>query len=197
MAGIDSNNVFTGGPNQTKVVGAVLRAPLGTPLPEAIEDVLDAAFTSSGYVTEDGLELTPDLSTTDIKDWSGAVVRRLIETFTNTLKWAHLETNEETLSTYLGAANVEVVAAATAEHGLQLKGRLNKDELEHTSLVFRIKDGPRRMLIVVPDGQVSKRDSLKFVATDATKWGVELTTFEDENGDHVLIYTDNGQKVTV
>lgn len=194
MAGIDSNNVFTGGPNQTKVTGGVLRAPVGTPLPTALEDTFDAAFVSAGYVSEDGLELTPDLSTTDIKDWSGSVVRRLIETFTNTVKWAHLETSEESLKQYVGDDNVEVTAA-TAEHGTLITARLNKEELPHSSYLFRMKDGPRRMLIVVPDMQVTSRESLKFVATDATKWGVEATTFEDENGDHVIIYTDNGQRI--
>jgi hypothetical protein len=53
------------------------------------------------------------------------------------------------------------------------------------------------VLLVVPDGQITKREGIEFKASDPTTWGVELTTYPDENGDHVLIYTDDGQKITV
>ena len=196
MAGIDSEKIYTGGPNQTKTVGAILRAPLGTDLPETIDEAPDAAFVGSGYISEDGLELTPELKTKDIVDWSKAVVRKLIETFSNELVWKHLETSMESLKNYAGDANVTEVAPADATHGQQLKTRFNKAELPHGSWLFRIKDGPRRMLIVVPDGQVTKRDKVSFKADDATMWGVTLTTFEDANGDHIIIYTDDGKVIT-
>lgn len=199
--GTNNQKIYTGGPEQSKVTGGILRAPLGTDLPDSIDAAMDAtlddAFVGSGYINEDGLKLTPDMSTKDIKDWSGAVVRKLIETFTNTLAWKHLETSQESLAVYLGPDNVTELAAANAMHGQQLKGRLNAAELPHDSWLFRIKDGPRRVLLVVPDGQITKREAVEFKGAEATTWGVELTTYEDENGDHVLIYTDDGQKITV
>lgn len=196
MAGIDQSKIFTGGPNQTKVVGAILRAPLGTTMPATIDTAPDAAFVASGYITEDGLELTPELSTKDIKDWSGAVVRKLVETFTNELMWKHLETAKESLENYFGAANVTVTARTTTK-GEQIKAVLNKNELPHGAFIFQIKDGPRRIMITVADGQVAKREKLAFKATDPTTWGVTLSTFEDTNGNHVTIFTDDGVFATV
>lgn len=193
--GTDQSKIFTGGPSQTSVVGAILRAPLGTAMPTTAGGTINAAFVGAGYISEEGLELTPDMSTKDIKEWGGAVVRRLIETFMSELAWKHIETNKESLENYFGAANV-TVTAANATHGEQLKAKLNKAELPHQAWIFQIKDGPRRITICVGDGQITKREKVSFKNSELVAWGTTLTTFEDANGDHLVILTDDG-KITV
>lgn len=199
--GTDNQKVLIGAPNQSKTTGAILRAPLGTDLPESIDaaipgTTLDPLFVGCGYINEDGLSITPDMSTKDIKDWSQAVVRKIVESFTNEVAWKHLETSKESLENYFGQANVTVEAAANTTHGTQLKARLNKDELPHQAWVVLVKDGKQRVLIVIPDGQVTSREAIEFKGADPTTWGVTLTTYEDANGDHVLIYTDDGLVTT-
>jgi len=196
MAGINSEKIYTGAPDQTSVTGAIYRAPLGTALPTAVDTALNAAFVASGYINEDGIELTPELSTKDIKDWSKQVVRKLVETFTNELTWKHLESGKESLENWFGAANLTVTPATTTK-GEQIKARLNKSEQPHYAWAIKLKDGPRRVLITIGDGQVTKRDKLALKGDEAMVWGVTLTTFEDTNGDHAVFLFDDGKTTTV
>lgn len=200
--GTDNQKVLIGAPDQSKTTGAIMRAPLGTDLPESIDaampgTTLDEAFVGCGYVNEDGLSITPDMSTKDIKDWSQQVVRKIVESFTNEVAWKHLETSKESLENYFGPDNVEVLAAANTTHGTQLKATLNKAELPRCAWIARIKDGKQRVLVVLPDAQVTSREAIEFKGADPTTWGVTLTTYEDENGNHAYIYTDDGLVTTV
>lgn len=190
---IDSARVLVGTPDQL-TTGAILSAPIGTTLPTAATDALNEAYQDSGYISEDGLELTPEFSTTDIFDWSGANVRRLLEQFTGELSWTHLETNERSLRVAFGDDYVESVAA-NAEHGNQLKASIGAHMPERKSWVFKIKDGDNKILIVVPIGQITSVDTVSFVSSDAVKWPVTLSTYADENGNNIYIYTDDGQVV--
>ena len=70
----NTRDVRIGAPDQ-KVTGAIKHAPVGTTLPTLASIAkagvtLDEAFTGNEYVSEDGLTLSPSMSTTNIKDWS-------------------------------------------------------------------------------------------------------------------------------
>lgn len=189
--GTSAQNIFLAGPDQSKTTGAILRAPLGTPLPSSLDDQINGAFIGSGYVSDKGLGLTPEMSTKDIKDWNQEVVRRLVESFSCLLEWEMLETSKESLENYVGADNVSQTEA-TQDHGTRLVAKLKKEELPRVAWIFKMKDGPRKLMIVVEEGQITKRNKLDFVPTDAVKWGVGLTTYPGTEGTHVTIYTDDG-----
>jgi hypothetical protein len=189
-SGVNKNNIFTGGPDQA-TTGAILRAPLGTTLPTTIATALDAAFVDSGYVDSAGVKLTPTMSTKDIQDWSMATIRKVMESFNSILAWNHLETNVASLKNYAGDGNV-TVTAATSSAGTRAIAVLNANEQPHSIWAFKIKDGPRKVLIIVADGQVSKQVDLSFTKAAPILWGVEVSTFQDSAGNHVYIYTDDG-----
>lgn len=190
MAAVAQKNVFVGAPDQ-KTTGAILSGPTEVDLPENVRDQVPSAATSSGYVGEEGITLTPERSTEDIRDWSGAVIRKILTEFDGTLSWEHLELSEEALRNYFGDDNVEVTAA-TSEHGTETKAVLNADELPIKSWFFKMKDGPRRVLIVVPRGQVTEQGEIQFVKTDAVKLPVTLSTYPDAEGNNIYIYTTDG-----
>jgi hypothetical protein len=62
--------------------------------------------------------------------------------------------------------------------------------------VFKIKDGDAKVLIVVPDGQVSETGEVAFVKSGAITWPVTLATYPDSEGVNVYIYLDDGQVLT-
>lgn len=188
--GVNARNVLVGAPDQA-TTGAIQSAPLGTGLPTTAVDTLDAAFTDSGYVSADGVTLTPERSTTDITDWSGALVRRILETFNGTIAWAHLEVTEESLKNAFGDDHVTVTPANT-EHGRQIAIELGAHEMPRKSWVFRMKDGLNRILIVVPDGQVTETGEVVFVKSGAITLPVTLSTYPDAAGNSIYIYTDDG-----
>lgn len=187
---VDAKNVLVGGPDQA-TTGAILSAPLGTDLPELPSETPGAEFDDSGYISEDGLTLTPERSMAGIKDWSGATVKETLEEFNGTLAWAHLETNESALKNYFGDDNVTVIPA-TASTGRIIKATMGATEMPRKSWIFRVKDGKAKILIVVPDAQVSEQGEIAFVKSGAITWPITLKTFPDAAGVNVYIYTDDG-----
>ncbi len=189
------SDVRVGAPEQS-TTGAIKHAPLGTTLPtlESISTsgvVLDNAFTGNEYVSEDGLTLSPSMSTSDIKDWSGAVVRKLLESFDGTLSWTMISTDENALKISFGDDYV-TKNAATISHGTQLRAALGAHLPDEQSWVFLMKDGDARIVIVVPDGQITEVGDVTFKANEAVGWNVTLSCYPDSSGHSIYIMTDDG-----
>jgi len=187
---VDSANVLVGAPDQA-TTGAILSAVIGTALPTTALTALAGAFADSGYVSEDGLTLTPELSHESIMDWSGAVVRSALDSFVGTLAWSHLEVSEDALKTWAGEDNV-TVTAATGSTGTQYAVSLGANAMPRKSWAFKIKDGAKRVLIVVPDGQITEMGEISFKRSEAITLSVTLTTYPDSSGNNIYVYTDNG-----
>lgn len=189
------NDVRIGAPEQ-KTTGAIKHAPVGTTLP-VLSDIgasgvtLDPAFVGDEYVSEDGLTLSPSMSTTNIKDWSGTVVRKLLEEFDGTLSWSMISTNEDTLKIAFGDDYITSAAATTA-HGAQVRAALGAHLPDTQSWVFLMKDGDARVVIVVPNGQITEVGDVTFVSNNAIGWQVTLSTYPDSDGNSIYIMTDDG-----
>lgn len=190
---MDVSKILVGAPDQL-TTGAIFDAPIGTKLPKTASEELDAAFTASGYCSDDGLSLTPDRSTDQLYDWSGNSIRQLLKSFDSTLTWSEMEMSYQSLCHAFGAENVTRVAA-TEQHGEQIMVAINANMPESRSWVFNMKDGKNRMRIVVPSGQVTSIDEIDFTSSDAVKLPITLSCNTDEKGNKAYIYTDDGQVV--
>ena len=191
-----TSDVRVGAPDQ-KTTGAIRHAPIGTPLPSldsvtAASVELDAAFAGNEYVSEDGLTLTPSMSTTEIKDWSGSTVRKVLESFDGTLSWTMISTNASALGIAFGDGHV-TSKAATQTHGAQVQAALGAHLPDPQSWVFLMKDGSARIVIVVPNGQVTEVAETTFSANAAVGWNVTLSAYPDEAGECIYILTDDGK----
>ncbi len=196
----ETREVRVGLPEQG-TTGAILSAPLGTAIPDLTDITKDgvsynSAFTGNEYVSEDGLTLTPTMNTTDIKDWSGATVRKLISSFDGTLGWTMISTNENQMKLTFGDKYV-TSKAATTTHGNQVKAALGAHLPDPKTWLFLMKDGDARMVIAVPNGQITELSEVTFNSTNAVGWGVTLSTYPDENGHNAYILTDDGQVIPV
>lgn len=190
-----NSDVRVGAPDQ-KVTGAIKHAPLGTTVPDLANITkaavtLDNAFTGDEYVSEDGLTLSPSMSTTEIKDWSGATVRKLLESFDGTISWTMISTNAGAMQIAFGSENVTEVAA-TEQHGKQVKAALGAYLPEEQAWVFLMKDGDARVVIAVPDGQITEVGDVTFASNTAIGWPVTLSCYPDSNGKCIYIMTDDG-----
>lgn len=195
----NTSDVRIGAPDQ-KTTGAILHAPKGTAIP-TLSDItkaavnLNSAFTGNEYVSEDGLTLSPAMSTTDIKDWSGQTVRKVLESFDGTLSWTMISTNEGALSIAFGEDNVTSVTASTA-HGAQVQATLGAYLPDEMAWVFLMKDGDARIVIAVPDGQITEVGEVTFASNAAVGWNVTLSCYPDSNGNCIYIMTDDGVVTT-
>lgn len=187
---LNVSKVLVGAPDQM-VTGAILDAPVGTPLPQSATAQLDGKFSSSGYVDKNGVTVAIDRSTTEIPDWSLKTIREVLEKFKAALSWNESQMSKESLGHAFGEGCVHV-EKATADHGERIKLDVMAELPPVRSWVVNLKDGKARMRIVVPLGQVTSVDELKFVANDAIKLPITLTTYPDEHEVNVYIYTDDG-----
>lgn len=192
-------DVRVGAPDQL-TTGAIKHAPIGTTLPSLdsvtpASVILNPAFTGNEYVSQDGLTLAPSMSTTDIKDWSGATVRKVLESFDGTLSWTMISTNASALGIAFGAKHV-TARDANSTHGNQAMVELGAHIPDAESWVFMMKDGAARILILVPNGQVTGVSEVTFAANQAIGWQVTLSTYPDASGECIYILTDDGQVVS-
>ena len=191
----NTSEVRVGAPDQ-KVTGAIKHAALGTAIP-ALSDVtksavtLDNAFSGNEYVSEDGLTLTPSKSTVDIKAWSGATVRKVLESFDGTLNWTMISTNAAALGIAFGEENIETAAATTTD-GAKAKAALGAYLPDPQAWVFLMKDGDARIVIAVPNGQITDVGEITFASNAAVGWPVTLSTYPDEDGNSIYIMTNDG-----
>lgn len=191
-----TSDVRVGAPEQS-VTGAILHAPVGTTLPK-LSDItssgvnISADFKGNEYVSEDGLTLSPSVSTTDIKEWSGATVRKVLESFDGTLSWTMISTNKGALDVAFGENYVDS-NEATSSHGNQMQAKLGAHLPDPQAWVFLMKDGDARIVITVPKGQVTEVGEVTFAANAAIGWQVTLACYPDEDGESIYILVDDGE----
>lgn len=191
MAGVDASRVLVGAPDQSGASGAINRAPLGTVVPTDARTVLNAAFKSGGYVSPDGVKLTPELSTTDLKDWLGATIRKVLEGFTGTVAFSFIQFSEEEAKMVFGDDAV-TVKAATPTSGKQIQIALGPVLPEPGAWVFKMKDGQNLIRIVLPNAQPVSWPEMPFVANQAIPLGTSLACYPDADGKSIYIHTDDG-----
>lgn len=188
---IDATKVLVGAPDQSATVGAVNYAPTNTTLPTDASSALGQGFTKCGYVSEDGLVISTDYGTKEIKDWSKSTVRTLLDEFTGEVTFSFIQTDYESLCAIFGTENV-VKTDATSSHGTQITVKIGAHIAGAKAYVFNMKDGNAKVRVVLPNATPTLNGDLTFNAGDAINWSVKLTCGADVNGESIYIYTDDG-----
>lgn len=189
---LNASKVLVGTADQT-TTGAILSGALISTIPTtftAAETALKT-LTGSGYVNDEGLTLGTDYSTTDIKEWNGATVRKVLESFDGTLSWTSIQMDYDSLCQAFGEENV-TKTAATSTHGEQYHIGIGAHIPEPKTWAFAMKDGNVRVLIIVPKGQVTSLDDITFTATEAISLPITLSAYDDGTGESIHIFVDDG-----
>ena len=188
---IDATKVLVGAPDQSATVGAVNYAPTNTTLPTDASSALGQGFTKCGYVSEDGLVISTDYGTKQIKDWSKSTVRTLLDEFTGEVTFSFIQTDYESLCAIFGSENV-VKTNATSTQGTRITVKIGAHIAGAKAYVFNMKDGNAKVRVVLPNATPTLNGDLTFNAGDAINWSVKLTCGADVNGESIYIYTDDG-----
>ena len=61
------------------------------------------------------------------------------------------------------------------------------------AFLFLMKDGDARIVILVPNGQVTQVGEVTFASNAAVGWNVTLSCYPDASGECIYILTDDGQ----
>ena len=193
---LDAESVYIGLADQSSATGAIssgaVIAAANVPTTFTAATAAIAAFTASGYVSEDGLTLSTDYSTTDVKEWNGATVRKLLESFDGTLSFSLIQTDEAGWAQAFGAENITTVAADNS-HGKQLHISLGAHLPAPKAWAFKMKDGDAKFLVLVCNGQITAVDDITFNATEPIALPCTLSCYDDGTGESIHIFTDDGK----
>lgn len=186
---VDNTKIIIGAPDQA-TTGAVAFADLDAELPTTATSQLDSGtWTDGGYVSENGVTVTPTFSTTDIKDWSRASVRTLLNDFIGEVKFAFIQTDYDSLVGIFGEDYV-------SQNGDGITVKIGARMAPAKAWCFSMKDGDQRARIVLPNAQPVIDGDISFVANAPITWGVSLKCSADENGDAIIIITDEEAETT-
>ena len=173
--GNNATRVTTGKP---KVSGSVYVAPIGTTLPTDATTELPSAFVGLGYVSEDGLENSTDMSISTIKEWGGLIVYNSLDELTDQFKLTLIEAeNIDVLKTVYGDDHVTTAADGT------IHIEATADDPQERVYVFELalRNGLAKR-IVVPDGAITARDAITYTASDAVGYAITISAYPDANG---------------
>lgn len=134
--------------------GSVSVAPLGTPLPETIDDTLNAAFLDTGYLSEDGVKQTDGRTVEGIKVWQSLYeVRRFVTAKEFMIAFVMREWNRVTLPLAYGGGTI---TESPADSGFFRYDPPPPEQIDERAMVIDWVDGERRSRVVIARGNVSE-----------------------------------------
>lgn len=192
---VNVKNAFVGSPAIDG--GVFFRAPLGTALPTDAKSKLDEAFQDHGAVGEDGVKVTQDRSTSDIKMYGGETFVSVQESYDEQVEITLLEDdNDAVLKTAFGDANVEKTEATQAD-GTKRTIYHTSTPLPISAFVVHSVYGDKVKRYVIERGQVMSVGDTVDVHNDVTKKTLTIKTYKpaDEKlrGGNVVEYRDDGE----
>lgn len=162
----DASNV---GVAKGRAGGYSLIAPAGTDptkfedmtktLAELIESVEGAA--SGGYIDEDGVNQSVDVSSDDHKDWATTTIGSTISEYTETVEVNFIESRESVLKAVFGDANVykNEQGATVIRHNQNFSG-------EHLYVFDAVISDTKVKRSIIPRGVINERDSISHNSSD-------------------------------
>ncbi len=144
----NKSNVTVGAP---KVTGAIfIGKTTDTVVPTDATSPLSDQFLPLGYVSEDGVTLSEERDSEEMKAWGGDVVRTTVSKYMEKCTFTPIETNENVAKFLYGEENVEV-----------------KDEGGNKTIVIKHTDAELPMLPLVIETVAGKGIIKRYVAPAA------------------------------
>lgn len=162
--------------------GGVAAGPLDSTLPTDATTALPSGITALGLVGDEGVSLTRERSTDDIRAWGGLIARTVQTEFSETATLQFLESDKaEVLKEVYGEDNVTVT-------GGNIAIKHNEQTLPSRVFVFDMKDGDKRRRLVLPNAQITATEDIAYVHSDVIRYGVTITAYPDEAGNCAYEY---------
>lgn len=168
--------------------GMFYHAPEGTSFPSYPTETLGVSWEKVGDITQDGITLTLDKSTENLKNWANVIKRVIMTDHSETIQAPIMDTTQEVLETVLGSSNVSTTAA-NATHGKLVTAALSSSSLPGAEcFLFLMKDGDDTIALGCT-GQIQSMESVTFAPGAAITWTPTITVLNNS----LEMITDDGQ----
>lgn len=159
---------------------SVAFAPVGTALPTTLTDI-DEAFHEIGWITEDGMTISPSDSVDKRKAHQGHRVYRTVMTDSSTdFNFVALQSNLATLKMQWD------VKASKKKGGVSTHTLSNSRSIDPYAIVIRAKANGHQYLWACSRFEVGERDDFTISATDDAAYSISGTF-----ADNVIFITDD------
>lgn len=169
--------------------GMFFHAPAGTALPESPAATLPNTWEEIGDISADGITLTFEKSTTNIRNWANVLKRILMTEHAETVNAPIMDTKREVLEAVLGEDAV-TTTAATSTHGAIVKAALSQASLPpERAYLFLMKDEDDLIGLGCTNGQITAMDAVSFAPGSTINWSPTITAL----GSGWQLILDDGQ----
>lgn len=166
-----------------KVGGYAYWAPAGTELPPDASTVLSNAFKLLGYLSEDGLTITTDTDTTEVKDANGQTVMKVITSYAESYQFSMLEV----LRVEAAKLRYNEDAVTGSDKSMTIKHQIPSDN--GFVLVFEIAmTGNVKDRLVIGNGTRAEFGDRQVHAGDAQVYDVTVSANDMGNGVTAIEY---------
>ena len=166
-----------------KVGGYAYWAPAGTALPTDASTALPSAFKLLGYLSEDGLSITTDTDTTEVKDANGQTVMKVITSYAESYQFSMLEV----LRVEAAKLRYNEDAVTGTDKSMTIKHQMPSDN--GFVLVFEIAmSGDVKDRLVIGNGTRAEFGDRKVHAGDAQVYDVTVSANDMGNGVTAIEY---------
>jgi hypothetical protein len=160
--------------------GKVYRAPVGTASPTDATTPWAAGWIDLATISEDGMTTSFNEDTSEIKQWGGGVVRKMITSSETTFAWKCLESSKQVMEAFFRVPIDDV------EGSLEIKGGVRSE----AAWGIDVLDGTTHVRFVIPRGELSERGDIVWKADEAAGYEMTITAYQDANGVAATMYSD-------
>lgn len=174
-----------------KVGGYAYWAPAGTALPTNASTALSSAFKLLGYLSGDGLTITTDTDTTEVKDANGQTVMKVITSYAESYQFALLEV----LRVEAAKMRYNSDAVTGTDKSMTIKHQMPSDN--GFVLVFEIAmTGNVKDRLVIGNGTRAEFGDRQVHAGDAQVYDVTVSANDMGNGVTAIEYIGSATAVS-
>ena len=150
-------------------------APHGTAIPAGVSTAPATGWVELGWVGEDGVTNSIQRDTTKHYAWGGSVVKTTQDKYTETFKFALLETSKDVLDLVFGKANVTGT-------GTDLTVNHSELMLDRQSFLIDFVDGNRIGRHVIKDGMVTEVGDLVYTHKGLLMYELTVDVYKPADG---------------
>lgn len=188
MATPSTNNVAAAKPS---ALGGVYYGPIGTALPTDASTPLAAGYTALGYISEDGIAPSREMSSEQIKAWGGDIVAALVTDDAKSFEFTLLEVFSADVQKFVhGEDNVTVTPGVPGTSGEKIAILDKAFKPEDCVFVFEMQHDGKKRRVVISNADNSITGEEPYTDGGLSAYTISCTALKDDTGTRVYEYLE-------